>query len=175
MRGRNAGRLTCGRPQIVWAFREGVREYGGVLSLLETTITNWDSVLYRIAGGRTICKKGYFDDLRRGYLDVVLSENPNVLGMHVRLLRTCASKHVTVLSGNAAMVIRNGLVDFSFEDIHRYEKCHYESLFVTEGVYDGVKEATFGQARVGVEVPLQVPQRALFWRGSLSDAFRRST
>ena len=119
-----------------WAFQQGLREYESIESLLDTTITNWESILYRVDGGRLICKDSYFEDLHKGYLDVVFDANPNVLGMYIRLVRTCASKDVHTLSRRAAQIIGEALLTHSFEEMSAYEKVHYSSSYISKETYD---------------------------------------
>ena len=63
-----------------WAFRQGILPYKGIRSLLDTTITNWESILFPLHGGPLICREGYFEDVLRGYLDIVLSKTPTQWG-----------------------------------------------------------------------------------------------
>ena len=118
-----------------WAFRSGVREYNGIESLLDTTITNWESVLYGLGGGRLVCREAYFEDLRRRYLDVVCEENPNALGMYVRLLKAYICKEASLLSVKAAETLAHGLEVYSLSDVNSYELEHYGRVFVSEADY----------------------------------------
>ena len=123
-----------------WAFREGGREYRGVESLLDTTITNWESVLYRLNGCKLIYGENYFKDLNERYLHVIFERNPNPLGMYVRIMRAYACKGASVLSNNAARVVGEALEAYSFEDISAYEKSHYRFHYIGKNVYDLFKE-----------------------------------
>lgn len=128
-----------------WAFRRGGRQYNGVESLLDTTITNWESILFKLEGCRLIHGENYFRDLNERYLDVVFCENPNPLGMYVRILRTYACKDASVLSGKAARVLSTALAVHSFEEIRAYEGNHYRVNHIGKNVYDHLK--------AGVESP----------------------
>ena len=108
-----------------WAFRNGLVAYQGIESILGTTITNWESVLYRIDGGKVICGDAYLDDIERGYLDVVLDVNPNRLGMCVRLMRACSVKEQVSLSGSVIRTVRAVLRDHTSEEIRAYERSRY--------------------------------------------------
>ena len=119
-----------------WAFREGGCEYAGVRSLLDTTITNWESILYDMNRCKLIHRKNYFRDLNDRYLDVVYERNPNPLGMYVRIMRAYACKDASLLSNTAARVLSDALKVFSFEDIRRYERSHYHVQYVARGVYE---------------------------------------
>ena len=102
-----------------WAFREGGQRYDGVESLLGTTITNWESILFQLKGYRLIHAEGYFRDLNERYLHIVFDRNPNPLGMYVRVLRAYTCKDASVLSNRAARVLREALQKYSFEDLSR--------------------------------------------------------
>ena len=144
-----------------WAFQQGIREYRSIESLLDTTITNWESILYHVEGNRLICKDSYFDDLRRGYLDVVFDVNPNELGMYIRLFRAFASKDVSVLSQRAARVIGEGVLAHSFEEISDYERSHYFSSYISEETYDYLKRHDGIRNPKGTCVNLGSKQQAL--------------
>ena len=136
-----------------WAFREGKVRYDSIESLLKTTITNWEAVLFRLDGGPLICRPRYFEDIRSGYLDVVLSDNPNQLGMYVRLFRACIDWPVFCLSNRTRKVLRKAIVNYSLQELKSYEKEHYRRLYIEEGAYGQVAEAVLadgsGRARIG--------------------------
>ena len=125
--------------QESWAFMQGYRKYKSIESLLDTTITNWESILYRVDGGQLICRDNYFEDLRQRYLDVVLDENPNTLGMYIRLVRAHAIKDASILSNRAAQVIREGLLAHSFEEMNEYERAHYSGAYISRETYNYLK------------------------------------
>ena len=122
-----------------WAFQHGFRKYECIESLLDTTITNWDSILYDIKKNKIFHKKYYFDDLNRRYLDVVLDDNPNRLGMYVRIIRTCICKDVYILSNRAFQLINEAITDYSFEEINSYERTHFQDSYVDRSTYDYFK------------------------------------
>ena len=125
--------------QQSWAFIQGYRKYRSIESLLDTTITNWERILYRVDGGELICDDNYFSDLQQRYLDVVLEENPNALGMYIRLLRAYAIKDASILSNKAAQIIGEGLSAYSFEEMNDYEKAHYSGAYISKETYDYLK------------------------------------
>ena len=122
-----------------WAFRRGGQRYDGVESLLDTTITNWESILFKLEECRLLHGEDYFKDLHEGYLDVVFCRNPNPLGMYVRILRAYACKEASVFSGKAAKVLSTALEVHSFEDVSAYEKNHYRVNHIAKNVYDRLK------------------------------------
>ena len=123
-----------------WAFREGGREYTDIRSLLDTTITNWESILCCLNGCRLIHGENYFTDLNKRYLHVVFDKNPNPLGMYVRIMRAYACRHASVLSGRAARVLNEALSVYSLEDMSTYEREHYLYRYIVEDVYEHFKE-----------------------------------
>ena len=144
-----------------WAFREGVREYQGIESLLDTTITNWESVLYRLDQGTLIYRDRYFEDLCDRYLDIVCEQNPNALGMYVRLLKAYVCKEAALLSRKAADVIASGLRIYSLTDVNAYEREHYGRVFIDDSAYGYLMEyAEFGEAGL-LGVMLEGIQRPL--------------
>ena len=123
-----------------WAFKQGVRTYKGIQSLLETTITNWEGILFPLHGGPLICREGYFEDVHRGYLDVVLVENPNPIGMYVRIFRSYADKGASEFSHRAVEALRKAVSEHSFEEFSSYEKTHYGNFHISESIYNQFAE-----------------------------------
>lgn len=80
-----------------WAFKHGCVAYNGRESLLLTTITNWDAVIFSFKDKRIMSNPFYLDCLRRGELDIVLTENPNKAGVLIRVVRTICDKRAKVL------------------------------------------------------------------------------
>lgn len=124
-----------------WAFREGKFGYNSVESLLETTITNWEAVLFRLDGGSLVYKDGYFTDIQEGFLDVVFSENPNLLGMYVRIMRACIDWPVRYLSEKTRDVVRDAIEGYSLEELMSYEREHYRFRYIRGSEYERVKRA----------------------------------
>ena len=121
-----------------WAFKQGIRTYKGIQSLLETTITNWESILFPLHGGPLIYREGYFDDVLRGYLDVILVENPNPIGMYVKIIRSYADKGASEFSRRAVEVLRKAVSEHSFEEFSSYEKAHYGNFYISKSIYNQI-------------------------------------
>lgn len=119
-----------------WAFKQGFLAYSGIQSLLETTITNWESILFPLRGGPLIYRQGYFEDILRGYLDMVLIENPNPMGMYVKVIRSYADKGATELSKRVVEVLRKAVSDYSYEQFLSYEKTHYRNFYISKSIYN---------------------------------------
>ena len=80
-----------------WAFKTKQVCYKDRSSLLLTTITNWDSVIYSFKDGRIISDMSYLESLRSGELDIVLIANPNEAGVLVRVIRAICDKRAKIL------------------------------------------------------------------------------
>lgn len=123
-----------------WAFKQGILAYKNIKSLLETTITNWESILFPLHGGPLIYREGYFEDILRGYLDIVLAENPNPMGMYVKVLRSHAGKGAWEFSRRVVEVLRKAVSDHSFEEFASYEKAHYGDFHISNSIYSQIEE-----------------------------------
>lgn len=132
------------RAQNTWAFRRGIIQYESVESLLRTTITNWESILYRLESGRILCPPTYFHDLSHGYVDIVLGTNPNPLGMSVRLLRLYAEKQATSFSSQATNLLSTATSRYSFEELSVYESEHYAKRFIDRATYNYISSKCTG-------------------------------
>ncbi|MCQ3000763.1 hypothetical protein NLO98_13500 [Pseudomonas syringae] len=80
-----------------WAFKHTPITYVGRESLLLTTITNWDSVIYSFKDKKIISSSCYLDCIRYGELDIVLTDNPNEAGVLMRVIKAICDKHAKVL------------------------------------------------------------------------------
>lgn len=136
-----------------WAFRQGKFRYESIESLLETTITNWEAILFRLDGGPLTCKESYFSDIHEGRLDIVFGDNPNPLGMYVRLVRACAEGRVRYLSAKARDLVRDALAAYSFENLRSYEKAHYRRRHIDELSYERVARAVHANETGELDIP----------------------
>lgn len=151
-------RMTTNRWEVdiwpvaeTWAFRHGHSKHESVESLLETTITNWDAVLFRLNGGPLVHKPTYFKDVGSGYLDVVLPDNPNPLGMYVRLVRACIAWPVSCLSSKAITVFMEAAEQYSFQDLMSYEKHHHKRRYIEEADCQRISEWVLSQGTAACE------------------------
>ena len=145
-------RVDIWPAEETWAFRTGNARYESVESLLKTTITNWEAVLYRLNGGPLVHRPRYFEEICSGYLDVVLDDNPNQLGMYVRLVRACIAGPVSCLSGKARAVFKGGAERYSFEDLRSYERGHYRRQYIEEVEYQWITDSVLAEGAGEVQL-----------------------
>ncbi|WP_287815125.1 hypothetical protein [Pseudomonas sp.] len=96
-----------------WAFKEGLVEYSGVESLLSTTVTTWESVLFSFRTRKIISSMDYLERISRGELDVVLVENPNRLGVLLKLLKAMCDKRARIVMPGALAYLKVELLEYS--------------------------------------------------------------
>ncbi len=130
-----------------WAVRAGLVEYAGVESLLRTTISNWESALWRLSDGRLLCADGWFEDLAKGRLDVVLRDSPNPLGMAVRLVRACAGGRVRELSPAAAAFIGDALAQWPFERLSAHERARHRETLIDRAAWEALRAGRWAPRR----------------------------
>ncbi len=123
-----------------WAFQKQLVKYDSVESLLKTTITNWDSCLFSWNKKSLILSENYLNDLRAGFLDVVLKENPNELGMLVRVLRCFALKEANKFSNKLIDLVFYNLQEYSVSEILDYERMSYEKIYISRNIISYLKE-----------------------------------
>jgi hypothetical protein len=126
--------------ESTWAFKEHLKEYKSVESLLATTITNWDSILFDWNHKKVICNDHYFLDLTDGYLDLVFSGNPNVEGMYVKIIHCYLNKNAMLLSALIAPLITKALDSLTHEDIVQYELSTYGKTYITKPIFQYLKQ-----------------------------------
>lgn len=126
--------------QSTWAFKEGHQRYESIESMLDTTITNWDAILYHWKEQKIICKDDYFNDLSNYYLDVVLDKNPNMLGMYTRVMRYCAGKAAAKeVSPRVAQLLKQALEIYPKQTLLEYEERSFDDLYL-ERAYERLAE-----------------------------------
>lgn len=128
--------LDIWKVSKTWAFEQGHQEYENIDSLLKTTITNWDGVLYCWGSRKLIFDDNYLDDMFNGYLHVKFSKNPNQLGMLVRILRFCSNPRATTLSPKTVGLLQKSLSEYTFESISAYESKSFSNLLITRSFYN---------------------------------------
>ena len=104
-----------------WAIKQGLVPYKGISSLIETTVLNWDAILMNWRTREFVYRKNYFEELSQGKLDVVLEENPNPLGMAVRVFRHAFLKEAKKVSPSAIRYLAKCVKEYSFEQLRDAE------------------------------------------------------
>jgi len=115
-----------------WAVKNGLVEYRGIASLTGTTVLNWDAILMNWRTRAFIHRKNYFEDINSRTLDVVLEENPNPLGMAVRVFRHLSSKDARKITPRAARYLARCAKTYGFEAIHKAEMSSYENIIIED-------------------------------------------
>lgn len=122
-----------------WAVKMGVVEYRGISSLLATTILNWDSILMNWRTKKIIFKENYFEDIVTGTLDIVQIENPNPVGMLVRVLKHMQHKNAKRITRKTLIYLNQMTNTYSFEEISNHEITSYKTTFISQGYYEYFK------------------------------------
>jgi len=108
-----------------WAFQEKLIPLDDVESLLRTTLLSWDAVLYDVISREIISPSNYFQDLKRGHLELVLRETPNETGSIIKVLRTIFTKKVRTIGPELCGYLTQNLSRYDFQTLHHYELTHY--------------------------------------------------
>lgn len=118
-----------------WAIAQGLVAYDGIASLTQTTVLNWDAILMNWRTRTFIYREGYLADLRSRLLDIVLEQNPNPLGMAVRVFRHLSVKDARQVTSSAAMYLANCTAQYRFDDIHSKELRTYGNAAIELPLY----------------------------------------
>ncbi|MFL6621793.1 MAG: hypothetical protein ACJ8NR_04155 [Sulfurifustis sp.] len=113
-----------------WAIRHGLVDYRGIASLTETTVLNWDAILMNWRTRTFVYRENYLEKLKGRVLDIVLEENPNPLGMAVRVFRHLCLKDARKISPSAANYLGNCAQTYSFDEIKRCETRSFGSSVI---------------------------------------------
>lgn len=122
--------LDIWKAEETWAIKQGLVSYRGISSLLDTTVLNWDAALMHWRTKKIICKENYLEHLRDGILDLVLEQNPNPLGMYVRVLRHWCSKDARKVTVRTLRYLADCSRQYSYDDVAAAERKSYLSYAV---------------------------------------------
>ena len=121
--------------QETWAIKRGLVPYNGIGSLLDTTVLNWDAILMNWRTGNLIFRPDYFESVNGRLLDIVLSDNPNRLGMLVRVLRQLVMKK-GITTDKARQYLIDAATEVPYQDVKGYETGSYYSPVISKRNYD---------------------------------------
>ena len=122
-----------------WAIKKGIVQYKGIASLTETTVLNWDAILMNWRTRSFIYRKNYFEDMKSRALDIVLEENPNPLGMAVRVFRHLCLKDARKISQSAAKYLAKCTQKYSYDEIKNCEISSYNNSVIDVPIYSFFK------------------------------------
>jgi predicted nucleotidyltransferase len=118
-----------------WAIREGLVRYHGISSLTETTVLNWDAILMNWRTKVFVHRRTYIEALRKRILDVVLQQNPNPLGMAVRVFRHLCLKDAMQITTSAAEYMAKCAHTYSYQELQSAELRSYGNAAIPVPVY----------------------------------------
>lgn len=119
-----------------WAIGKGLVKYEGIASLTETTVLNWDAILMNWRTRAFVYRQRYFEELFNRDLDIVLEENPNPVGMAVRVLRHFCQKGAVRVSAKAAAYLANSAKAFDLDVLKSVEIGSYGNSFIDPAVHE---------------------------------------
>jgi len=135
-------RLTLGgwpidiwNAEDTWAIKQQIVPYKGISSLIDTTVLNWDAILMNWRTREFICRKNYFKDIDLRVLDIVLENNPNPLGMAVRVFRHLYLKDARKITPTAAKYMANCAKQHTFEEFQIAEKNSYNNNVIEQSLH----------------------------------------
>lgn len=80
--------------QKTWAFTTKNKSYSCIHDLLDTTLLNWDSIIFSPHSHILSHHKDYFYELFCKKLFINLQENPNLLGSYTKIVRFIQSENI---------------------------------------------------------------------------------
>lgn len=123
-----------------WAIKQGLVKYKGIASLTDTTVLNWDAILMNWRTRSFIYRKNYFEDLKLRMLDIVLEDNPNPLGMVIRVFRHLCLKDARKISVSAIKYLAKSAKMYSYDEIKNSEISSYSNSVIEAPVYRFFKQ-----------------------------------
>lgn len=126
-----------------WAIRNEFVAYRGIVSLLDTTVLNWDAILMNWRTKGFLYRRDYFSDLNNGYMDIVLERNLNPLGMLVRILRHIIQKDANSISYQVLKYAYSSSHKYTYEEIVEAEYASYGDSYIHMHMYNMFRTQSF--------------------------------
>lgn len=126
-----------------WAFKHAGVEYKGRESLLLTTITNWDSVVFSFLDRQIVADSCYLEQLKAGELEVILINNPNRMGVLVRVVKAICDKRARVLMPKLLGYLKEELSRWSADDIVSAQKRLLGRVYLSKEEYYSFRDEIF--------------------------------
>ena len=126
-----------------WAIKSRCVQYENITSLLKTTILNWDAILMDWRSKSILMTPEYLDNIREKHLDIVLSENPDPVGMIVRILRQISKKKPKTISLKAAAYLSEATKTYSLNSLIDRELKSYGANYILHTDYIYFKDNLF--------------------------------
>lgn len=123
-----------------WGIKQGLVSYKGISSLTQTTFLNWDAILMNWRTKVFHYRKDYFIEINNRYMDIVIEQNPNPLGMVVRILRYIVMKDAERVSYSVCNYLAKALNEYTFEKVKSSELNSYGNNFIHYKLYRAFKE-----------------------------------
>lgn len=118
-----------------WAIKQGLVQYKSIASLTETTVLNWDAILMNWRTRIFVYRKNYLEEIKLRVLDIVLEENPDPLGMAVRVFRHLCLKDARKVTQPAVKYLANCTKAYSYEEIRNREIRSYGNSVIESPIY----------------------------------------
>jgi predicted nucleotidyltransferase len=118
-----------------WAIKHGFVTYDGISSLTKTTVLNWDAILMNWRTRNFVSTENYLSQLERRVIDIVLEDNPDPMGMVVRVLRHLCSKDARKVTANTVIFLATKTNQYSFAELKARELSSYGNTMINPDVY----------------------------------------
>ncbi len=136
-------RLTVGQWPVdiwgakkTWAIEQKLVKYEGMSSLTKTTVLNWDAILMNWKTKNFICSNNYLQELSDRRLNIVLQQNPNPLGMFVRVLRHLCLKETKSISTSAIKYLIQSTKKYCINEVLESEYKSYKNNLIMPLMYE---------------------------------------
>ena len=100
-----------------WSFKTGAIVYESPTSLLKTTQTNYEAIMYDIKDKKLICGDNYISDIKNGYLKVVNSTSPSNLKLLKKILVSIYRNNVKYCDQSLSTLVSEVIKEYSQSDI----------------------------------------------------------
>lgn len=118
-----------------WAISEGLVQYDNISSLVNTTVLNWDAILMNWRTQEFICNDEYLSELKNRTMNIVLKNNPNPLGMAVRVFRHLCSKDARSITSTVVEYLADSTSKYTLKELKKSELLSYGNSLIEPAIY----------------------------------------
>lgn len=118
-----------------WAISEGLVKYDNISSLINTTVLNWDAILMNWRTQEFICNDEYLIELKNRTMNIVLQNNPNPLGMAVRVFRHLCSKDARSITSTVVEYLADSTNKYALKELKESELLSYGNSLIEPAIY----------------------------------------
>lgn len=148
-----------------WAISEGLVKYDNISSLINTTVLNWDAILMNWRTQEFICNDEYLIELKNRTMNIVLQNNPNPLGMAVRVFRHLCSKDARSITSTVVEYLADSTNKYALKELRESELLSYGNSLIEPAIYSFFEKIK-AHEKLEIHKRFQIASKELKFQGT---------